>query len=57
MIRINKAECIGCELCVSMCGEVFEMQGDMKAEVISQKKKPVSLQDAIDSCPTGAIEK
>lgn len=50
-------ECIGCELCVNVCPEVFEM-GDSLAEV---KTDPVpadaedKAREAAEGCPTDAI--
>lgn len=54
MIKIDKAKCIGCGLCPSLCPEVFEMGSDGKAFVKVQKKIP-SVKEAIDSCPVSAI--
>jgi ferredoxin len=54
MIKINKEKCIGCGLCVSLCGQVFEMGKDGKAKVKAQKKLPC-VKEAIESCPASAI--
>lgn len=55
MVKIDKAKCIGCGLCASICEEVFEMDGD-KAKVKAQKNVPC-VKEAIDSCPVDAISK
>jgi ferredoxin len=54
MVKINKEKCIGCGLCSSICGEVFEIGRDGKAKVKAQKKIPC-VKEAIDSCPVNAI--
>lgn len=55
MVKINKAECIGCGLCASICEEVFEMK-DGKAYVKADcKKNAKCIKDAIESCPVNAI--
>ena len=54
---VDKEACIGCELCVQTCPEVFEMQED-KAVVMSD---PVpegaedSCEQAAENCPVDAI--
>ena len=54
MTKVDKKKCIGCGLCASTCGEVFEMRDDGKAEVKAQKNIPC-VKEAIKSCPVGAI--
>lgn len=55
---IDRDACIGCELCVSICPEVYEMDDEQIATVIAD---PVpddaeeGAQEAADSCPTDAI--
>jgi ferredoxin len=56
MVKVDKAKCIGCGLCVSICSEVFEMGSDGKAKVKAQKNIPC-VKEAIDSCPVNAIIK
>ena len=53
MVSVDKSKCIGCGMCASMCGEVFEMK-DGKAEVKSQKEAPC-VKEAVGSCPVNAI--
>lgn len=53
---IDKEACIGCGLCTTIAENTFELGDDGKAEV----KNPTGnaeekVQDAIDSCPVGAI--
>ena len=56
-VKIDPDVCTGDEICVQMCPEVFEMEGD-KAIVINEEV-PEDLQDSVreatDSCPSEAI--
>ncbi len=54
MVKVDKEKCIGCGLCPSICSEVFKMNDENKAEIISDKKLPC-VKEAIDSCPVDAI--
>ena len=53
-IKISSA-CIGCGSCVSICPEIFELDG-AKAKVKAQKDLPC-VDEAIGSCPVSAISK
>ncbi|MDH5186484.1 MAG: ferredoxin [candidate division WOR-3 bacterium] len=56
-VSIDNDLCSGCELCVSTCPEVFEMQGDIatvKADAVPEEHEE-SVQQAADDCPTSAI--
>ena len=51
-------ECIGCELCVQVCPEVFEMAdgiAKVKADPVPADAEP-TCQEAADGCPVNAIE-
>ncbi len=56
-VKIDPDLCTGDEICVQMCPEVFEMEGD-KA-IVLQQEVPEELQDSVreaaDSCPSEAI--
>ncbi len=58
-VKVNRDSCIGCGACAAICDEVFEIDDEglsvVKKEVVSEEKKQ-EVQDASDSCPTGAIE-
>ncbi len=54
MVKIDKEKCLGCGMCVSMCPDVFEMDENGKAKVISQKNTPCAKEVA-ESCPGEAI--
>lgn len=58
-VKVNRDNCIGCGACAAICSEVFEIDDEgisvAKAEEVKEEDKQ-AVQDAIDSCPTGAIE-
>lgn len=55
---VDRDSCIGCELCASICPEVFEIDDEQIAIVIADPI-PSDVEDlakeAEDSCPTSAI--
>ena len=53
--QINKDLCIGCGLCESIYPEVFRLGKSFKSEVIGECEDEKKCQEAIDSCPVGAI--
>lgn len=58
-VKVNRDSCIGCGACAAICDEVFEIDDEglsvAKTEEVEEDKKQ-EVQDAADSCPTGAIE-
>jgi ferredoxin len=54
---VDQTRCNGCELCVELCPEVFDMNGD-SAEVIVGEL-PLEIMDTCemvaDECPVEAI--
>lgn len=49
-------ECIGCESCVELCPEVFEMaEGEERARVKDPASTADCVDEAIDTCPVQAI--
>lgn len=49
--------CEGCETCVALCPDVFEMKDDGKAHVAhAEKCGECDCQEAIDSCPVECIK-
>lgn len=56
--KVDRDACIGCELCTTICPEVFEMDDEQIAIVIADPV-PSNVEDtakeAEDSCPTSAI--
>ena len=57
-IKVNTDACIGCGACYNSAEDLFEMTDDglskAKVEEVPEGKEE-SAQEAIDSCPTGAI--
>ena len=55
-VCINKNDCIVCGLCADIAPEVFEVDGGTAAYIgeITDKNK-ISVTDAADGCPVGAI--
>lgn len=58
-VIVNKDACIGCGACAAICDEVFTLDDDglseLKTEVVKEENLD-DVKDAVDSCPTGAIE-
>ena len=57
-VYVDPETCTGCELCVGMCPEVFEIQG--MVSVAKVNPVPVELEasarEAAESCPVEAIK-
>lgn len=57
-MRVDEELCIGCEACIEICPEVFEMQNDVAVAKI-EDDIPDDLEDtcreAAESCPVEAI--
>lgn len=58
-VIVNRDSCIGCGACAAICDDVFEIDDEglsvAKVEDVEDSQKQ-AVQDALDSCPTGAIE-
>ena len=56
-ITVDAAKCIGCGLCVSSCGDVFELDenGKSRAKDAAACDKAGCCQQALDNCPSDAI--
>jgi len=53
-ISVDKNLCLGCGTCAAICPDVFVMNAEGKAEVISQENIDCA-KNAAASCPTQAI--
>lgn len=57
-VVIDPDECIGCESCVEICPDVFEMDDDgEKAIVIAPDADSECVDESIETCPNEAISK
>ncbi len=56
-VRVDQDACVGDETCVSICPEIFEMDGDVART--KMENVPTELQEscreAADACPVEAI--
>lgn len=52
--KVNQDLCIGCGTCEALCPKVFQLQ-DGKSHVIAEECSECNCQEAVDSCPVGAI--
>jgi len=58
-VNVNKDQCIGCGACAALAPNVFEIDDDGLSKVIAEEiteEDEESARDAVDSCPTSAIE-
>lgn len=59
-VIVNRDNCIGCGACESIEPSVFQLDDEGISTVINDNVNNTNeetLNDAIDSCPTSAIEK
>lgn len=55
-ITIDKNKCIGCGVCVAIADKTFRIGTDGKSELVDNPSDNEEIiQQAIDSCPVGAI--
>ena len=55
---VDKELCTGCELCVSTCPDIFEMDGDIakvRADLVPTSAEEC-VQQAAEDCPSSAIK-
>lgn len=55
---VNRDNCIGCGACESICPDVFQIDDEGVSKVVCDDFSNVdeeTLNDAVSSCPTGAI--
>jgi ferredoxin len=51
-------ECMGCESCVELCPDVFEMNADGNMATCKDPDSTLDcVQEAIDACPAEAISR
>ena len=58
-VVVNKDKCLGCGMCVGINSDVFDFDDDGLAKAnndnVNENNKD-EVNNAIDSCPVGAIE-
>ncbi len=49
--------CTGCGLCVDVCPEVFEMEGEIAIVIVDEVPEDAedTAREAVESCPVEAI--
>ena len=57
-VTVDEETCIGCEVCVDTCPEVFEMVDDKARVKINEVPRDVveSCREATENCPVEAIQ-
>ena len=55
-VTIDESLCVGCGLCESSYPEVFKVEDDGIAKVISQSYKNHDLKEITEQCPVSAIK-
>lgn len=58
-VNVNSDACIGCGACAAIADEVFEINDEGLSEVKTDSiddSEIDNVKEAIESCPTGAIE-
>lgn len=58
-VRVNQDACIGCGACEQIDDELFKINDDGVSKEVSEdvaEGKEENAKEAIDACPTGAIE-
>ncbi len=57
-VYVDKELCTGCELCVTSCPDIFEMEGEVatvKVDVIPEAAEG-DVRQAAEDCPVSAIK-
>ncbi|MBU1078740.1 MAG: ferredoxin [Spirochaetes bacterium] len=54
---IDLDACIGCGVCEAIDPEVFQLQDDGKAHVISEDGDKKKIEESIEQCPVQCITK
>ncbi len=55
-VKVDESLCIGCGTCEALCPSVFKIDMDAgKSKVIAEECGECNCQEAVTSCPVGAI--
>ena len=57
-VKIDQDICTGDAICVDLCPDVFEMDGDLAKVIVDEVPEEFedACRDAAESCPEGCIE-
>lgn len=57
-VKIDQDICTGDAICVDLCPDVFEMDGDVAKVIVDEVPEEFedACRDAAESCPEGCIE-
>ena len=57
-VKIDQDVCTGDAICVDLCPDVFEMDGDTAKVIVDEIPEEFedACRDAAESCPEGCIE-
>ncbi len=58
-VKVNEDACIGCGACVAIADDIFQINDEGLSTATSEKlddSQADKAREAIESCPTGAIE-
>ena len=55
-VYVDESECTGCELCVDVLPEVFEMKDDVSRVHNPNGADEDKIQEVIDDCPAECIK-
>lgn len=58
VVKVNQETCIGCNMCVDICPELFRLNDEYKSEcIVDEVKEDLKdkAKEACDVCPVSAI--
>ena len=57
-VKVDEDMCTGDAICVDLCPDVFEMEGDIAKVIVDEVPEEFedACRDAAESCPEGCIE-
>jgi len=55
-VKVDKALCTGCGVCVDMCPDIFQLGADGLADVVKEGDcGGTSMEEVVSGCPVNAI--
>ena len=55
-VTVDASTCVGCGLCEQACPDVFKVEGDGIAQVLSQVCASCDVAEVAQQCPVNAIK-